>query len=170
MINHLKGPAGAFEQEVMVLSLRCDYFLHVSRNYPKTEFVLKLRQPRTFPARITISSALWIACTTWAIPGALRNMHSRKHAFQTVAGEGSVLLVEPHAGDRVEQNLHPIGRLFYAASTAFCTPNSLSQEVGTAPGAQAGESQLAEVMFQAGFRKFRRATETPFNLVFETRK
>jgi hypothetical protein len=81
-----------------------------------------------------------------------------------------VLLVEPHAGDRVEQNLHPIGRLFYAASTAFCTPNSLSQEVGAAPGAQAGESQLAEVMFQTGFRKFRRATETPFNLVFETRK
>ncbi len=93
-----------------------------------------------------------------------------KHALQAVAENGSVLLVEPHAGDRIEQNLHPVGRLFYAASTAFCTPNSLSQEVGTALGAQAGESQLAEIMFQAGFRRFRRATETPFNLILKARK
>ena len=93
-----------------------------------------------------------------------------KHALTKIAENGSVLLVEPHAGNRVEQNLNPIGRLFYAASTAFCTPNSLSQEVGTALGAQAGESQLAEIIFNAGFRKFRRATETPFNLIFEARK
>lgn len=93
-----------------------------------------------------------------------------RHAFQAVAPDGSVLLVEPHAGDRVEQNLHPIGRLFYAASTAFCTPNSLSQEVGSAIGAQAGEARFADIMFQAGFRQFRRATETPFNLIFEARR
>jgi 2-polyprenyl-3-methyl-5-hydroxy-6-metoxy-1,4-benzoquinol methylase len=93
-----------------------------------------------------------------------------RHAFQALAGDGSVLLVEPHAGERVEQNLHPIGRLFYAASTAFCTPNSLSQEVGSALGAQAGEARFADIMFQAGFRKFRRATETPFNLILESRK
>lgn len=93
-----------------------------------------------------------------------------EHAFQAIAADGAVLLVEPHAGDRVEQNLHPIGRLFYAASTAFCTPNSLSQEVGTALGAQAGEARFADIMFQAGFRKFRRATETPFNLILEARK
>ncbi len=93
-----------------------------------------------------------------------------KHAFQTVAADGAVLLVEPYAGDRIEQNLNPIGRLFYAASTAFCTPNSLSQEVGSAIGAQAGEGRHADILFQAGFRKFRRATETPFNLIFEARK
>lgn len=93
-----------------------------------------------------------------------------RHACQAVAEDGSVLLVEPHAGDRVEQNLHPVGRLFYAASTAFCTPNSLSQEVGQALGAQAGEGRFADIMFQAGFRKFRRATETPFNLIFEARR
>lgn len=93
-----------------------------------------------------------------------------QYAFRAIAADGSVLLVEPHAGDRVEQNLHPIGRLFYAASTAFCTPNSLSQEVGTALGAQAGEGKLADIMFQAGFRNFRRATETPFNLIFEARR
>ena len=93
-----------------------------------------------------------------------------KHAYNALAGDGSILLVEPHAGDTIEQNLHPIGRLFYAASTAFCTPNSLSQEGGAALGAQAGESQLAEIAFQAGFRTFRRATETSFNLIFEARK
>jgi SAM-dependent methyltransferase len=93
-----------------------------------------------------------------------------RHSFQAIAESGSVLLVEPHSGDRIEQNLHPIGRLFYAASTAFCTPNSLSQEVGSAIGAQAGEARYADIIFQAGFRRFRRATETPFNLIFEARK
>jgi SAM-dependent methyltransferase len=92
-----------------------------------------------------------------------------RHAHQALAENGSVLLVEPHAGDRIEQNLHPVGRLFYAASTAFCTPNSLSQEVGQALGAQAGEGRLADIMSQAGFHTFRRATETPFNLIFEAR-
>jgi SAM-dependent methyltransferase len=93
-----------------------------------------------------------------------------KHARQAIADRGSVLLVEPNAGDRVEQNFNPIGRIFYAASTAFCTPNSLSQEGGTALGAQAGESKVAEIIFQAGFNGFRRAAQTPFNLIFEARK
>ncbi len=93
-----------------------------------------------------------------------------RHAFQAVAEEGSILLVEPRAGERIEQNLNPVGRLFYAASTAFCTPNSLSQEVGSAIGAQAEEGRYADIMFQAGFRRFRRAAETPFNRIFEARK
>jgi SAM-dependent methyltransferase len=93
-----------------------------------------------------------------------------RHARQAVADRGSVLLVEPHAGDRVEQNFNPVGRIFYAASTAFCTPNSLSQEGGAALGAQAGESKVAEIAFQAGFNTFRRAAETPFNLIFEAQK
>lgn len=80
---------------------------------------------------------------------------------------GKVLLVEPFAGDRLEDNLHPVGRMFYAASTLACTPNSLSQEVGRGLGAQAGEEQLRKVAEEAGFSGFRRATQTPVNLILE---
>jgi SAM-dependent methyltransferase len=93
-----------------------------------------------------------------------------RHAFQTLKADGTVLLVEPFAGDRLQENLTPIGRMFYAASTFICTPNSLSQEVGLGLGAQAGEARLRSVFLEAGFRRFRRATATPFNLVFEARK
>jgi 2-polyprenyl-3-methyl-5-hydroxy-6-metoxy-1,4-benzoquinol methylase len=92
-----------------------------------------------------------------------------KHARQVLADDGVVLLVEPFAGNTVQDNLNPIGRLYYAASTAICTPNSLSQEVGAALGAQAGEARLGEIMRCAGFSRFRRAAQTPFNLVLEAR-
>jgi SAM-dependent methyltransferase len=92
-----------------------------------------------------------------------------KHAGQALAETGAVLLVEPFAGDDVENNLNPVGRLYYAASTAICTPNSRSQEVGLALGAQAGEGRLREIMRDAGFSRFRCAAETPFNLVLEAR-
>ena len=75
----------------------------------------------------------------------------------------------PLAGDRVEQNLNPVGRVYYSASTMICTPASLAQEVGLALGAQAGEARLREVVTAGGFTRFRRATETPFNLVLEAR-
>jgi hypothetical protein len=73
------------------------------------------------------------------------------------------------AADRVEGNLNPVGRAFYSFSTLLCTPASLSQEVGLALGAQAGEARIADVVGTAGFTRFRRAAETPFNLVFEAR-
>jgi SAM-dependent methyltransferase len=92
-----------------------------------------------------------------------------RHAREALAGGGAVLLVEPYANDTLEENMTPVGRLYYAASTFVCTPNSLSQEVGLGLGAQAGEARLREVFRQAGFTRFRRATETPFNLVFEAR-
>lgn len=79
------------------------------------------------------------------------------------------LLVEPRAGDRVEDNLNPVGRLYYAGSTLACTPNALSQDGRAALGAQAGEARLREVVTRGGFSRFRRATETPFNLVLEAR-
>ena len=82
---------------------------------------------------------------------------------------GTWMIVEPFAHDRLEENLNPVGRVFYAASTMICTPASLSQEVGLGLGAQAGEARLREVVLQGGFTKFRRATETPFNLVLEAR-
>jgi SAM-dependent methyltransferase len=93
-----------------------------------------------------------------------------RHAHQALKDDGTVLLVEPFAGTSLAENSTPIGRLFYAASTMICTPNSLSQEVGLGLGAQAGESRLREVFAQAGFTRFRRATETPFNLILEARK
>jgi SAM-dependent methyltransferase len=93
-----------------------------------------------------------------------------RHAHQALKADGSVLLVEPYANDKLEQNMTPVGRMFYAASTFICTPNSLSQEVGLGLGAQAGEARLRGVFLEAGFKHFRRATETPFNLIFEARK
>jgi SAM-dependent methyltransferase len=91
------------------------------------------------------------------------------HVRESLKPSGTWMLVEPFAGDRVEDNLNPLGRIFYSASTLVCCPASLSQEVGAALGAQAGEARLREVMKEAGFRHFRRATETPFNLIFEIR-
>ncbi len=93
-----------------------------------------------------------------------------RHAHRSLSPDGTVLLVEPFAGDHLEQNSNPVGRLFYAASTFICTPNSLSQEVGLGLGAQAGEARLRKVFTEAGFTRFRRATETPFNLILEARK
>jgi len=91
------------------------------------------------------------------------------HVRQSLAADGSWLLVEPFAGDRPEENFNPVGRVFYAASTMVCTPASLAQEVGLALGAQAGEARLREIVTRAGFTRFRRATQTPFNLVLEAR-
>ena len=90
-----------------------------------------------------------------------------KHVLQSLKSDGSWMIVEPFAHDKLEQNLNPVGRLYYCASTLVCTPASLSQEVGLGLGAQAGEARLRDVATKGGFKKFRRATETPFNLVFE---
>ncbi|HZR97531.1 MAG TPA: class I SAM-dependent methyltransferase, partial [Chloroflexota bacterium] len=91
------------------------------------------------------------------------------HIRQTLAADGTWLIVEPYAGDRVENNLNPVGRAYYSASTLVCTPSSLAQEVGLALGAQAGEARLRQVVTSGGFTRFRRATETPFNLILEAR-
>jgi 2-polyprenyl-3-methyl-5-hydroxy-6-metoxy-1,4-benzoquinol methylase len=91
------------------------------------------------------------------------------HVRSSLDRDGTWMIVEPFANDRVEDNLNPVGRVFYSASTLICTPASLSQEVGLALGAQAGESRLREVIMAGGFRRVRRATQTPFNLVLEAR-
>jgi len=92
-----------------------------------------------------------------------------RHVRETLVPDGTWMIVEPFAYDTVEENLNPIGRIFYAASTMICTPASLSQEVGLGLGAQAGEKRLREVVTAGGFTRFRRATETPVNLVLEAR-
>jgi SAM-dependent methyltransferase len=92
-----------------------------------------------------------------------------RHVLSSLDRDGTWLLVEPYAADRLEDNLNPLGQLFYSVSTLVCTQASLAQEVGLALGAQAGEARLRDVVTRAGFTRFRRATETPFNLVLEAR-
>jgi SAM-dependent methyltransferase len=92
-----------------------------------------------------------------------------RHVRETLAADGTWMIVEPAAGDRVEDNLNPVGRAYYGFSTLLCTPASLSQEVGLALGAQAGEARIRDVVTAGGLSRFRRAAETPFNLVFEAR-
>jgi len=92
-----------------------------------------------------------------------------RHVRSTLKPDGTWMIVEPFAGDRVEDNLNPVGRCYYAFSTLLCTPASLSQDVGLALGAQAGQARIADVTGAGGFTRFRRAAETPFNLVYEAR-
>jgi SAM-dependent methyltransferase len=91
------------------------------------------------------------------------------HVHQALAADGTWMIVEPFAGDDLSANLNPIGRIYYSASSVICVPASLSQEVGLGLGAQAGEARIREVVSAGGFTRFRRAAETPFNLVFEAR-
>jgi SAM-dependent methyltransferase len=92
-----------------------------------------------------------------------------RHVKETLAKDGVWMIVEPFAHDQLKDNLNPVGRVFYGASTFICTPASLSQEVALGLGAQAGERRLRQVATEAGFTRFRRATETPFNMIFEAR-
>jgi SAM-dependent methyltransferase len=91
------------------------------------------------------------------------------HVLESLAADGAWMIVEPFAEDTVEGNMNIVGRAFYGASTLLCTPASLSQEVGLALGAQAGEKRIREVVTEGGFTRFRRATQTPFNLVYEAK-
>src|SRR5262249_23714800 len=91
-----------------------------------------------------------------------------RHVRETLGADGAWMIVEPFAGDRVEENLNPVGRVFYAASTLICVPASLSER-RPALGTQAGEARLREVVMAGGFTRFRRATQTPFNMVLEAR-
>jgi SAM-dependent methyltransferase len=91
------------------------------------------------------------------------------HVRSTLAEDGTWMIVEPFANDRLEDNLNPVGRVFYSASTFICTPASRSQEVGLCLGAQSGEARMRDVVTAGGFGSFRRAAETPFNLVYEAK-
>ena len=91
------------------------------------------------------------------------------HVRQSLAKDGTWMIVEPFAHDQLKDNLNPVGRVYYSFSTLLCTPCSRSQEVGLCLGAQAGESRIREVVTVAGFNRFRRAAETPFNIVYEAR-
>jgi SAM-dependent methyltransferase len=90
-----------------------------------------------------------------------------RHVKQTLKPDGRWMIVEPMADDRLEENLNPVGRLYYAGSTLICIPTSLDQPVGAALGAQAGFAKLSSIIREGGFRQVRKATETPFNMVLE---
>ena len=92
-----------------------------------------------------------------------------RHIAKALKPDGTLMLVEPMAGDNLSDNLSPVGRIFYAASANTCVPASLGQEVGAALGAQAGQAKLTQVLNSGGFSKVRRSTETPFNMVLEAR-
>jgi SAM-dependent methyltransferase len=92
-----------------------------------------------------------------------------RHVLSTMAPDGTWIIVEPYANDRLEDNLNPVGKIYYNASTLVCTPASRAQEVGLALGAQAGEERMRNVVTEAGFTRFRRAAETPVNIVYEAR-
>jgi len=91
------------------------------------------------------------------------------HVRRSLTKDGTWMIVEPFANDQLKDNLNPVGRVYYSFSTLLCTPCSRSQEVGACLGAQAGEARISEVVKSAGFSRFRRATETPFNIVYEAR-
>lgn len=92
-----------------------------------------------------------------------------RHIRESLKPDGTFLLVEPNANDRIEDNINPVGRLYYTASTVICVPHSMTEEPRAALGAQAGEARLTELLTNAGFSRVRRATETPFNLIMEAR-
>ena len=123
---------------------------------------IRRRDRPGLPGPATTWCACSTACTTWVIRS------GRPAASgQALAPDGTLLLVEPLAGDGLEDNLNPVGRIFYGLSTVICTPASLAQEVGLGLGAQAGELHLGIVLREAGFTRVRRATETPFNVILE---
>ena len=92
-----------------------------------------------------------------------------KHVREALKPDGTWMIVEPFANDEMKDNLNPVGRVYYSFSTLLCTPCSRSQEVGLCLGAQAGEKRIRDVVTEAGFTRFRRATQTPFNIVYEAR-
>jgi 2-polyprenyl-3-methyl-5-hydroxy-6-metoxy-1,4-benzoquinol methylase len=121
------------------------------------------------PAKAFAGGPFDLVCVFDALHDMGDPVGAARHVRSQLAPDGTWMVVEPFAKDAVEENLNPVGRVFYAASTLICTPASLSQEVGAALGAQAGEKRLTEVLTAGGFTRIRRAAETPFNLVLEAR-
>lgn len=93
-----------------------------------------------------------------------------KHAVEVLAPGGTIMLVEPFANDKIEDNLNPVGQLYYTGSCLICCAHAISEGGKLVLGAQAGQARLAEVFRKAGFTHFRRAAQTPFNLIFEVRR
>jgi SAM-dependent methyltransferase len=177
-----------------VADVGCGYgasTLILATAFPETEFVgfdlhaTSLEHARQHAAEQGLENVRFEQATAKDFPGAgkydlvtvfdaLHDMGDPAGAcariFDSLKPGGSLMLVEPMAGDKLEDNLNPVGRLYYAFSTMVCTPGSRSQEVGAALGAQAGEARLRSVAQEGGFAQLRRVAETPFNLILEAKK
>jgi len=182
------------EGNAHVADVGCGYgasTLILAKAFPKTEFVgfdlheASLTHARRHAADQGLNNVRFEKATAKDFPGngkydlvtvfdALHDMGDPagacRHIFESLTPGGSLMLVEPMAGDKLEDNLNPVGRLYYAFSTMVCTPGSRSQEVGTALGAQAGEAKLRGVVQQGGFPDLQRVAETPFNLILEAKR
>lgn len=160
----------------------------MARAFPKSRFygfdyhAPSIERAREAASRSGVENATFEVATAKGYPGkydlvsffdCLHDMGdptgAAAHVRQSLAPDGTWMIVEPFALDNAVGNFNPVGRVYYAASTFVCTPASLSQEVGLGLGAQAGEAKLREVVTAGGFTRFRRAAATPFNLVLEAR-
>jgi 2-polyprenyl-3-methyl-5-hydroxy-6-metoxy-1,4-benzoquinol methylase len=157
--------------------------------FPKSHFIGfdvhegSIEQARQYAAERGLTNVEFAVASAQDFPGegydfvatfdALHDMGdpvgAARHVRKALAPEGSWMIVEPMAGDSLAENLNPVGRVFYSASTLVCVPASRSQEVGLALGAQAGQKRLTAVLNDGGFGRVRRATETPFNMILEAR-
>jgi len=191
-IPALDGVAAKLERGARVADIGCGHgasTILMAQAYPRSTFVgfdyhtASIERARQRAAAAGVADRVkFEVATAKTYPGTydlvtcfdcLHDMGDPKgaaaHVRQTLDRDGTWMIVEPFAGDHVEDNLNPVGRVFYSVSTLVCTQASLAQEVGTALGAQAGEGRLRDVITGAGFTRFRRATQTPFNLVLEAR-
>jgi 2-polyprenyl-3-methyl-5-hydroxy-6-metoxy-1,4-benzoquinol methylase len=189
----LEGVVGKLEQGAKVADIGCGHgssTILMAQAYPKSSFIgsdyhqgsIETARERARQAGVS-DRVRFEAAPASGHPGAgydlvtmfdcLHDMGdpvgAARHVREAIAPDGTWMIVEPMAGDRLEDNFNPVGRAYYGFSTFLCTPASLSQEVGLALGAQAGEARIGDVVAAGGFTRFRRAAETPFNLVFEAR-
>ena len=191
-IPSLDGVEGKLKQGARVADIGCGHgasTILMAQAYPNSHFVgfdyhgPSIGYARRSAAKSNAKNASFEVATAKDFHGAkydfvtffdcLHDMGdpvgAAQHVLEMLNPGGSWMIVEPFAHDSLEKNLNPVGRVFYAASTTICTPASRAQEVGLCLGAQAGEARMKKVVSDAGFQSFRRATETPFNLVYEAK-
>ena len=189
----LDGVEDALRRGITVADIGCGHgssTILMAQSYPASTFVgsdyhdgsVRTAEKRAAEAGVTdrvrfeVASAQDFGGTGYGLITTFDALHdmgdpvgAARQVRQAIADDGTWMIVEPMAGDRVEDNLNPVGRAYYGFSTLLCTPNSLSQDVGAALGAQAGPARIRDVVTSAGFTRFRQAAETPFNLVYEVR-
>ena len=172
-IPALDGVEARLRSGALVADVGCGHgasTILMAEAFPRSEFVgFDYHAASIERARVLLGGGYDLVCMFDCLHDMGDPVGAAAHVLSTLSTDGTWLIVEPYAGDRLEDNLNPVGRVYYGASTLVCTPASRDQEVGLALGAQAGEARLREVVTAGGFTRFRRAAETPFNLVLEAR-